>query len=108
MPNPHPSEIPSSSQLTSNEQPPNEATTSDTSPSFGSLLSEFERSHTVKRVEGSREGTVVSVSADSVILDVGFKTEGILPLAELQKYRADVKPGDKLQVTIKGRDPEGY
>jgi len=100
--------IPSSSELTSNEQPPNEATTSDTSPSFGSLLSEFERSHTVKRVEGSREGTVVSVSADSVILDVGFKTEGILPLTELQKYRESVKPGDKLQVTIKGRDPEGY
>jgi len=79
-----------------------------TDSSFGSLLSEFERSHTVKRVEGSREGTVVSVSADAVILDVGFKTEGILPLAELQKYRESVKPGDKLQVTIKGRDPEGY
>src|SRR5204862_4469606 len=58
--------------------------------------------------EGSREGIVVSVSADSVILDVGFKTEGILPIPELQKYRAEVKPGDKLQVTIKGRDPEGY
>ena len=59
-------------------------------------------------MEGSREGTVVSVSADSVFLDVGFKTEGVLPLAELQKYREAVKPGDKLQVTIKGRDPEGY
>jgi small subunit ribosomal protein S1 len=125
MPNPHTSETASSSEkpsgeLASGEQPAskpadieaNESTTTeqspDSTPSFGSVLSEFERSHTVKRVEGSREGKVVSVSADSVILDVGFKTEGILPLAELQKYRESVKPGDKLQVTIKGRDPEGY
>jgi small subunit ribosomal protein S1 len=109
MPNPHTSEIASSNELTSDEQALNEVTTAtDSTPSFGSLLSEFERSHTVKRVEGSREGTVVSISADSVILDVGFKTEGILPLAELQKYREAVKAGDKLQVTIKGRDPEGY
>jgi small subunit ribosomal protein S1 len=75
--------------------------------SFGNILSQFERSHTVKRVEGSREGTVVSVSADAVVLDIGFKTEGILPLAELNDAQT-VKAGDKLQVTIKGRDPEGY
>lgn len=75
--------------------------------SFGNILSEFEHSHELKRAEGSREGTVVSVAADSVILDVGFKTEGILPLSELQNDRDAVKPGDKLQVTIKGRDPEG-
>src|SRR5205807_3149098 len=65
------------------------------------------RSHTAKAAEGLREGTVVSVSADSVFVDIGFKTEGVLPLSEFQNDSA-VKPGDKLQVTIKGRDPEGY
>src|SRR5581483_11155410 len=40
--------------------------------------------------------------------DFGFKTEGILPIAELRSRQQEVKPGDKLQVTIKGRDPEGY
>lgn len=75
---------------------------------FGSVLAQFERSHSAKALEGVREGTVVSVSKDSVVLDVGFKTEGLLPLAELGKDRDTVKPGDKLQVTIKGRDPEGY
>jgi small subunit ribosomal protein S1 len=73
---------------------------------FGDILSQFERDHSLKKVEGSREGTVVSVSSDSVVLDVGFKTEGVLPLSELQGQ--SVKPGDKLQVTIKGREPEGY
>ena len=76
--------------------------------SFADILTQFEKSHTTKRVEGSREATVISVSPDSVVLDIGFKTEGVLPLAELGKDSSTVKPGDKLQVTIKGRDPEGY
>ncbi len=74
--------------------------------SFGAALAEFEREHAAKRTEGSREGTVVSISADSVVLDLGFKTEGVLPLAELGSEA--VKPGDKLLISIKGRDPEGY
>src|SRR5262249_29168879 len=44
----------------------------------------------------------------SVFIDIGFKTEGVLPLSEFEDSRAAVKPGEKLQVTIKGRDPEGY
>jgi small subunit ribosomal protein S1 len=76
--------------------------------SFGSILSQFERSHTAKTAEGLREGTVVSVSSDSVFIDLGLKTEGVLPISEFQNGAVAVKPGDKLQVTIKGRDPEGY
>src|SRR5438477_11130735 len=76
--------------------------------SFGSMLSQFERSHRPKAVEGLREGTVVSLSYDSVFIDLGFKTEGVLPISEIQGDRETVKPGDKLQVTIKGRDPQGY
>jgi len=74
--------------------------------SFGDILKQFERDHSAKKVEGSREGTVISVAADSVVLDVGFKTEGVLPISELRGET--VQPGDKLNVTIKGRDPEGY
>jgi len=76
--------------------------------SFGDILSQFEQSHAATRAEGSREGTVVSVSPESIVLDIGLKTEGILLLSEFQNDREAVKPGDKLQVTIKGRDPEGY
>jgi len=97
-------------QLTcmSNPNIPESPVVSEPSDSFGNILSQFEQNHTVKRAEGTREGIVVSVSADSVVLDVGLKTEGVLPLAELQKHRASVTPGDRLAVTIKGRDPEGY
>ncbi len=80
----------------------------DSSESFGTILSQFERSHTSKSAEGLREGTVVSLSSDSVFIDLGFKTEGVLPLSEFPSDQEAVKTGDKLQVTIKGRDPEGY
>jgi small subunit ribosomal protein S1 len=80
----------------------------DSSESFGTILSQFERSHPSKSAEGLREGTVVSLSSDSVFIDLGFKTEGVLPLSEFPSDQKAVKTGDKLQVTIKGRDPEGY
>jgi small subunit ribosomal protein S1 len=77
--------------------------------SFKDILSQFEQSKSRKPAEAGkgREGTVIAVTADSVLVDIGFKTEGILPLKAFQSAGA-VKPGDKLVVSIKGRDPEGY
>ncbi len=80
-------------------------TPAETSESFGDILQQFERDHSRKKVEGSREAIVISVNADSVVLDLGIKTEGILPISELRGET--VQPGDKVNVTIKGRDPEG-
>src|SRR5690349_1353241 len=79
--------------------------------SFQDILSQFEQSHSHKpqNEEGSRriEATVVTLTPDSVLLDIGFKTEGILPLTALRPGET-LKPGDKLLVSVKGRDPEGY
>jgi len=83
-------------------------TIAESKESFKDILSQFEQSKSRKPEEArqGREGTVIAVTADSVLVDVGFKTEGILPLAAFQNET--VKPGDKLVVSIKGRDPEGY
>jgi len=77
--------------------------------SFGDLLSQYERSHSRKREDGGKQliGTVIVISGDSIFLDIGFKSEGILRLGALQAGET-VKPGDKLPVSVKGRDPEGY
>src|SRR5438034_3551718 len=91
----------------SNPNTPESPMRAESGESFGLILSQFERSHAAKAADGLREGTVVSVSSDSVFIDLGLKTEGILPFSEFQNDAA-VKPGDKLQVTIKGRDPGGY
>jgi small subunit ribosomal protein S1 len=76
--------------------------------SFGELLSQYEKSHSPKGDDGRKqlEGTVVKVTVDSVLLDIGYKSEGILPLAAFAG--AEVKPGDKMLVSVKGRDLEGY
>jgi small subunit ribosomal protein S1 len=89
---------------------PGSQTNNEPGESFGDILSEFEQSHSHKAEKGGKglEGTVVSVTAESVFLDIGYKTEGIIPLAEFQKVGVTVKPGDKYQVSSKGRDPEGY
>jgi small subunit ribosomal protein S1 len=78
--------------------------------SFSELLSQYDKSHSRKSQDGGKQlvGTVIVVTGESVFLDIGFKSEGILPFAVLQGSGEIVKPGDKLSVSVKGRDPEGY
>jgi small subunit ribosomal protein S1 len=80
------------------------------SESFGDILSQYEQATSRKPEDRGQglKGTVIAVSAESVFLDIGFKTEGIIPLAEFVSAGETVKPGDKIPVSIKGRDPEGY
>jgi len=91
-----------------NPDNPESSVSAEPTESFADVLSQFEKHQAPKRTEGPREGRVVSVSADSVLLDIGFKTEGILPRSELRNNAEGISPGDKLKVGIKGRDPEGY
>src|ERR1700678_1909458 len=91
-----------------NDTIPDPQPTAEPSESFRDLLLQYEKSHSRKREDGGQQlqGTVIAASADSVFLDIGFKSEGILPLADM--HGEAVKPGDKLPVSVKGRDPEGY
>ena len=94
----------------SNPNIPESHPTAESGESFGEMFSQYERSHSRKRTEPGKgiEGTVIAVSGESVLLDIGFKTEGLLPLAAFAGTGVTVKPGDKLPVTIRGRDPDGY
>jgi small subunit ribosomal protein S1 len=82
----------------------------ETAESFDAILSQFERSHSRRSGEGGRQisGTVVTVSAEFVFVDIGYKTEGVLPVSLFENSRETVKPGDRLQVSVKGRNEEGY
>ena len=93
---------------------PDTALTQDKEPQedFAALLraNDLERAEAVDRTGGAKQidGTVVAITADMVFLDIGYKTEGILPLTA---FAADAKPreaGDKVRVTVKGRDLDGY
>ena len=89
---------------------PEPQATPEPTESFEDILAGYEQSHSRQAEDGSRqlEGTVVAVSAESVFLDIGYKSEGILPLTAFQGVGETVKPGDKFPVSVKGRDPEGY
>jgi len=82
--------------------------------SFADILSEFEHSHQAATESEATpaaglKGTVVTVNADSVIIDIGRKMEGVLPLDKLKAGGVDeVKAGDTLTVTVTGRNEEGY
>ncbi|MBZ5573902.1 MAG: 30S ribosomal protein S1 [Acidobacteriia bacterium] len=92
-----------------NPSVPESPVNSESNESFGEIFAQFEKSHSRKPEQAvkGREGTVVAVTANSVLVDIGFKTEGILPLTAFPAGET-VKPGDKLVISIKGRDPEGY
>jgi small subunit ribosomal protein S1 len=77
---------------------------------FADILSQFERSHTHKPASGAKqiEGTVISLSAEQVFVDIGYKTEGVLPISAFPNNAEGVKPGDKVLVSVKGRNEERY
>jgi len=77
---------------------------------FGALLKEFEKNHSHKGEPGQKQlqATVVSLSADQVFLDIGYKTEGVLARTAFDDNAENVKPGDSFPVSVTGRNEEGY
>jgi small subunit ribosomal protein S1 len=57
------------------------------------------------------KGTVLKLTATHVVVDVGAKSEGMLPLSEVLDHEGNprVKPGDEIEVMReKGQTEEGY
>src|SRR6188472_4431269 len=57
------------------------------------------------------QGTVLSITAKDVIVDFGYKSEGLVPIEQFQTPSGEitVRPGDKIDVMIdQGEQPEGY
>src|SRR3984957_9337377 len=91
-------------------QPESPIESTEATESFDQILSQYEQTHSRRSAEDSRQisGTVVSVTADSVYVDIGYKTEGVLPLSLFQSAGETVEPGARLLVSVKGRNEEGY
>ena len=86
-------------------------TENNPSPSAGaeSFAALFEDS--VAHIDQLKEGDIVSgsvikVSRDMVIVDIGFKSEGIIPIHEFTNRSGDiaVHPGDKVDVLVESRE----
>ncbi len=77
---------------------------------FGDMLAQFEKSHARHTESGHKqlEGTVVSLDAEQVFFDIGYKIEGGLPRSAFDNNAEGVLPGQTLPVSIKGRTEDGY
>lgn len=69
---------------------------------FGKMLAEFEQEQTTFHAGELVEGNVVGVSEHGVLVDFGYKSEGIVPAEEFgQPIEDAVAVGDTLQAIIK-------
>jgi len=77
--------------------------------SFGQILSDFEQ-HTQHGGPGQAvDGTVVSIDAESVFVDIGRKADGIIPVETFREPSGtlSIRKGDHVLVTVTGKDGEG-
>ncbi|MEG2666600.1 MAG: 30S ribosomal protein S1, partial [Bacteroidales bacterium] len=49
------------------------------------------------------EGTVVAKSNREVVVNIGYKSDGIIPVSEF-RYNPDLKPGDKVEVYVESQE----
>ena len=49
------------------------------------------------------EGTVISMNKREVVVNIGYKSDGIIPMSEF-RYNPDLKPGDKVEVYIENQE----
>jgi small subunit ribosomal protein S1 len=78
---------------------------------FGKILAEHEQSHRSEISENEVvKGRVVKITEQAVIIDVGFKSEGIVPINEFKDGdHITVEPGDEIDVYVKQlENAEGY
>ena len=49
------------------------------------------------------EGTVIAVDKKEVVVNLGYKSDGIIPASEF-RYNPDLKPGDKVEVYVESQE----
>ncbi|MDQ3073206.1 MAG: 30S ribosomal protein S1, partial [Bacteroidota bacterium] len=49
------------------------------------------------------QGTVVAITDKDVVLNIGFKSDGLVPLSEF-KYKTDLKVGDEVDIIVENKE----
>lgn len=80
---------------------------------FASLFGEFEKQQAGRKkrepkVGDKVSGTVVSIQAENIYLDLGAKTEGVVETGELTDEEGNIKVsvGDNIDIVVSGKDPD--
>jgi small subunit ribosomal protein S1 len=103
-------EIPQPTPLTATEEkPPSIPSPDDFAAALESFTTEVEEQQASE--DHVLKGTVLKLTPTHVVVDIGAKSEGMLPIAEVLDHEgnARVKPGDEIDVMReKGETEEGY
>ena len=80
---------------------------------FATALESFEQEQAELAANEDRilKGAVVSINSNYLVVDIGLKSEGVVPLDEVKDHDGNVKfqPGDAIDVLVeKGHTEEGY
>ncbi|MGB7923808.1 MAG: 30S ribosomal protein S1 [Pyrinomonadaceae bacterium] len=77
---------------------------------FGALLDKFEQEQAAFHEGEVVRGTVVGITERGVVIDFGYKSEGIVPQAEfMENNELMVKRGDEVEVLVKSMETsEGF
>src|SRR5438552_3272626 len=77
---------------------------------FGQLLDQFEQEQSTLQEGEVVRGTVVGITERGVVIDFGYKSEGIVNQNEfMDKGQLTVKPGDEVDVLVKNMETgEGF
>ena len=73
-----------------------EASKSDLTKAYDETLNKIQEHQVV-------EGTVISVDKKEVVVNIGYKSDGIIPASEF-RYNPDLKPGDKVEVYVENQE----
>ncbi|HXR96819.1 MAG TPA: S1 RNA-binding domain-containing protein [Terriglobales bacterium] len=95
--------------------PPADSSLDAPEANFAELLAAYEAQHESPAEKAGpapgehRSGQVVSVREDVVLVDIGAKAEGVLPLDlwRSQGPGTELHAGDTVEIVVEGRDPEG-
>src|SRR6266478_1082304 len=81
-----------------------------TGEDFGSLLDQFEQEQSSLQEGEVVRGTVVGITERGVVIDFGYKSEGIVNQNEfMEDGQITVKPGDEVDVLVKNMETgEGF
>jgi small subunit ribosomal protein S1 len=97
------------------ETPVHEAHAHESAEDFSAALAAFEREQAAEAaaVEAYGDkvvsGTVIKATDKHLVIDVGLKSEGLVPLEQVLDHTGAVKfqPGDVIDVVIEREEPEG-
>src|SRR6185369_8017920 len=74
---------------------------------FGKILEKFEQEQTTYHSGETVKGRVIGVSDHGVVVDFGYKSEGVVPIEEFTSPEGEVMVGygDEVEVVIKNIHP---